>query len=116
MLTLAERITALMTYFSCDEKEIALRAGVKTPSVYDWRNGRTKNLLSEPACNLVEYYRLSLRWIATGAGEMFNNNALTQDELTVLEGYRAASEDFKQAMLAIAQNVLNATREKKKAG
>ena len=69
MRTLQDRITECMRkHPSLSQADIARAAGVKTPSVADWINGKTKSLKPEPARRSALLFGCDQNWLATGTG------------------------------------------------
>jgi len=78
MNTLQERIKEAMTYRksiatlgeSVSQTELARYCGIKTPSVSNWFNGRTKELTGPNLINAAKYLQVSAEWLGSGKGRM----------------------------------------------
>lgn len=69
MLTLKARIEeAMRRHPDLSQADIARACKVKTPSVADWLNGKTKSLKPEPARLAALLFGCDQNWIGTGVG------------------------------------------------
>lgn len=66
---LRERIAeAMRRHPGLSQADVARACGVKTPSVTDWLNGKTKSLKPEPARRGAVLFGCDQNWLATGTG------------------------------------------------
>lgn len=68
MNTLSDRINDAMAEKACTAAELAKAAGVKEPSVSDWRNKETKSLKAETALKAAAFLGVSPFWLVLGIG------------------------------------------------
>lgn len=73
MSTLAERIEELIADYESDGKkfkqvDLARACGIASPSVSDWRSGKTKNLEGANLLRAAEFFGAMPRWLAEGKG------------------------------------------------
>lgn len=68
MNTLSDRINDAMAEKACTAAELAKAAGVKEPSVSDWRSKETKSLKAETALKAAAFLGVSPFWLVLGVG------------------------------------------------
>lgn len=68
MNTLSDRINHAIAEKACTAAELAKAAGVKEPSVSDWRNKETKSLKAETALKAASFLGVSPFWLILGIG------------------------------------------------
>lgn len=69
MGTLAERVAEAINDAGCSITELAIAAGVKSPSVSDWLNGKTRTLKSAPALRAAKFLKVEVLWLTEGKGQ-----------------------------------------------
>jgi transcriptional regulator with XRE-family HTH domain len=68
--TLEDRVRECMRRSpALSQADIARATGVKTPSVADWLNGKTKSLKAETARRAAALFQCDQNWLATGVGQ-----------------------------------------------
>ncbi len=80
---------------------IATACKISRQAVYQWMEEGANSI---DGANLVELAELSgynARWIANGKGAKLNR--LTQDEQTIIEGYRLLDDEMKEEALMLAE-------------
>lgn len=123
MNTLSERINEAIADKGCTASELAKAAGVKEPSVSDWRNKETKSMKAEPALRAAAFLEVSPFWLVLGVGPKrigeadryvsslavqqqpiqyekskvleLHHESLSPDETVVLEAFRRADKKTK---------------------
>lgn len=69
MMPLKDRIAeAMRRHPKLSQADIARACGVKTPSVADWLNGKTKSLAPKPARLAAALFGCDQNWIGSGIG------------------------------------------------
>lgn len=67
------------------DADLARAAGVKPPSIADWKSGDTKTLKAEPAIRAAMFLGVSPLWLACGAGSAIQGRALSARAIRVAE-------------------------------
>jgi transcriptional regulator with XRE-family HTH domain len=67
-MTMADRISEVMTIRDVTVSQLAKVASVDIQSVYQWRDGSTKNIKNEYLFAVADYLQVYARWLATGEG------------------------------------------------
>jgi transcriptional regulator with XRE-family HTH domain len=133
MNTLSERAKILLDLAGGSLKGLAAIAGVKSPSVSDWLNGKTKAMKGTPAARIAKHFDINMLWITDGIGPFRNKPpALIQlsddpqptgvlepapvpypgaimvygEEKLIVQGYRKLSEDMRKMWLQVAKDAL----------
>lgn len=79
--TLAERLRlALNNKPGAKQKDLAEYCGVAQPSVTDWFNGETKNIIGIKLKLAAEFLGVNQVWLGTGKGEMYAPPEYTGDK------------------------------------
>lgn len=101
MMTSADRVKEAIGLAEKKMKvtDIAYLMGVTRQSVYAWKRGENTNLTGESLVELAEISSLNARWIALGKGP---KHGLTDDEKTLIEGFRLGTTDQRDEWLMVA--------------
>lgn len=91
---------------------IAAACGVSRQAVYQWLNGETKKIDGDNLVELAEVSGYSSRWIATGKGS--KTASITQDEATILRGFRLFGDDIRNYWLTVARMKIDEHEQQQK--
>ena len=69
MITLSERAKILVE-LAGSLKALAAIAGISSPSISDWLNGKTKSIKGTPAARIARHFDLNPVWVTDGIGSM----------------------------------------------
>ena len=114
MSNLAERVQEAVTRAKENGytvAKIAEACSISRQSVYQWLDGATKSLDGSNLVELAELAGMNPRWIINGKGA--KTGKLTQDEQTVLKGYRLASEEAREDWLEASKRRIKRAEDQK---
>jgi len=78
-----QRLEPLMAERKMSQKDLADIAGVKAPSVFEWKNDGTTPR-ADTAIKIADYFNVSVKWLVLGE----EDTGLTQNERDLLSIYR----------------------------
>ena len=108
MTPLTERFKIFLELAGGSVTNLAEIAGVKPPSVSDWKNGKTKTLKGRPSSRIANRWNLNPIWVAEGRGDMrlkIPANVSAQDqrvESLINLFVRFNEEEQKEALLHLS--------------
>jgi hypothetical protein len=79
MTNLAHRVEECLAEYAVRENvkvsaaraRLAKAVGIKTPSIYDWTNGKTKQLTGGNLNRASAFFKVSTKWFETGEGPKY---------------------------------------------
>ena len=78
-----ERLEPLLTERRLSQKDLAVIAGVKPPSVFEWKNDKTMPR-ADTAIKIADYFNVSVKWLVLGE----KDTEFTQTERNLLAFFR----------------------------
>lgn len=66
MITLSERAKTLVE-LAGSIKELASIAGISSPSISDWLNGKTRSIKGTPAARIARHFDLNPVWVSNSS-------------------------------------------------
>jgi phage repressor protein C with HTH and peptisase S24 domain len=73
MNTLSERIAYILEQRGISQSALAVRVGIKQPSVAAWLSGKTKKIEGENLLNTAAALGVHPEWLATGSGPIYKD-------------------------------------------
>jgi len=100
------RLEPLLTERNLTQKDLADIAGVKPPSVFEWKNEETMPR-ADTAIKIADYFNVSVKWLVLGK----QDTEFNQNERELLSGFRLLDTRDQGDVLGIVQMKLeNAKR------
>ena len=103
------RLEPMLTERKMSQKELASIAGVKPPSVSEWKAKGTLPR-ADTAIKIAQYFNVPIKWLVLG----IEDTGFTQDERELLAVYRQLDHDDKVEIIGIIG--LKLKKEAKKRG
>lgn len=77
MNTLAERVKERMAVMGLNNAKLALAAGVKPPTSYNWGSGKTLKIKGDPLLLAAAALGVTPEWLNSGKGKKYPDEATT---------------------------------------
>jgi transcriptional regulator with XRE-family HTH domain len=102
--SLKKRISGLRKEKGLSQKELAVLAGVRQPSISDLETGKTTDISGATLVGIATALGVRAKWLLEGRGPKISSNqeALKPDELEMLEKYRKASPRWRLSLRLLA--------------
>jgi transcriptional regulator with XRE-family HTH domain len=97
-MTFYQRLEPLMLEKKLSQRDISSIAGVKPPSVNEWKAKGTLPR-ADTAIKIADYFKVSVKWLVTGQ----NDPAFTREERSLLELFRQLDDRDRADIIGNAQ-------------
>ena len=93
-----KRLEPFLTERKLSQKDLAVIAGVKPPSVFEWKNDKTMPR-ADTAIKIADYFNISVKWLVLGEKDA----EFTQNERNLLSFFRQLDSRDQVDVLGIVE-------------